>query len=55
MTHEAKKAAKLEKKLKILLGGYQVILLHISDRLLVYTCWSAPSQFIMDRVVHILN
>ena len=27
MTKEAKQAAKLEKKLKILLGGYQVILL----------------------------
>jgi len=32
MTREAKKAAKVEKKLKILLGGYQVSSIYAIDR-----------------------
>jgi hypothetical protein len=30
MTREAKRAAKMEKKLKILTGGYQVLIFYLS-------------------------
>jgi hypothetical protein len=41
MTQEAKKAAKLEKKLKILLGGYQVFIkLDVS-----IACWILETWF----------
>lgn len=41
MTQEAKKAAKLEKKLKILLGGYQVKFFSAGYELCIFVSYFA--------------
>lgn len=46
MTIEAKKATKMEKKLKVLLGGYQVYWTVCSN----FNNWLSQSQYIIVKV-----